>query len=48
MFAKDINSFTYVLPSACYFENNIEKINEGAPLRLRRISNSDQDLKRVI
>ena len=35
-FAKDTNSFTYVLPSTCFRKNNIERIPQGVALRLRR------------
>ena len=36
VFAKDTNSFTYVLPSTCFCKNNIERIPQGVALRLRR------------
>ena len=41
-FAKDTDSFTYVLPSTCFSKNNIENIAKGAALRLRRICDSDE------
>ena len=40
-FAKDTDSFIYVLPSTCFPKNNIENILKGVALRLRRICDSD-------
>ena len=39
-FAKDTNSFSYVLPSTCFPNNNVENISKGAALRLRRVCDS--------
>ena len=39
VFAKDTDSFTYVLPSTCFPKNNIENIPKGAALRLRKMRN---------
>ena len=36
VFAKDTNSFTYVLPGTCFHKNNIERIPQGVAFRLRR------------
>ena len=42
VFPKDIDSFTYVLPSLCFPKNNIERIRKGVALRLRRIFKSNE------
>ena len=42
MFAKDTNSFTYVLLITCFPKNNIESIANGAALDLRTIWNSNR------
>ena len=42
VYAKPMNSFTYVLPSTCYPERNINNISKSIALRLRRICYSDQ------
>ena len=41
LFAKDTDSFTCVLPSTCFPQNNIENIHKGVALRLRRICDSE-------
>ena len=46
VFAKDTDSFTYVLPSTCYPKNNIENIPKGVALRLRRICDSDEKFEK--
>ena len=46
MFAKDIDSFTYVLPSTCFPKNIIENIPKGVALRLRRIRDSDEKFEK--
>ena len=46
MFAKDTDSFTYVLPSTCFPKNNIENIPKGVALRLRRICDSDEKFEK--
>ena len=42
VYAKPTNSFTYLLPSACYPKNSINKIPKGIALRLRRLRDSDE------
>ena len=42
VFAKDTESFTYVLPSTCFPKNNIENISKSVALCLRRICDSDE------
>ena len=42
VFAKDTNSFTYVLPRTCLPKNNIETIPKGVALCVRRICDSDE------
>ena len=46
VFAKDTNSFTYVLPSTCFPKSNIESIPKGVTLRLRWICYSDKKFKK--
>ena len=46
VFAKDTDSFTYVLPSTCFPKNNIENIPKGVALRLRRICDSDEKFEK--
>ena len=46
VFAKDTDSFWYVLPSACFPKNNIENIPKGVALDLRRISDSDEKFEK--
>ena len=46
MFVKDTNNFTYVFPSTCFSKNNIENILKGVALCLRKISHSDEKLKK--
>ena len=46
MFAKDTDSFTYVLPSRCFPKNNIEHIPKSLALHLRRICNSDEKFEK--
>ena len=48
VFAKDTNSFTYVLPSTCFLKNNIESIPKGVVLCLRRICDSDEKFEKHI
>ena len=42
VFAKDTNSFMYVLPSTCFPKYNIENIPKSVALCLRRICDSDE------
>ena len=42
VFAKDTNSFTYVLPRTCLPKSNIETIPKGVALCVRRICDSDE------
>ena len=42
VFAKNINRFTYVLPSLYFPKNNIASIPKDVALRLRRIFDSDE------
>ena len=42
VYAKPTNSFTYLLPSACYPKNSINKIPKEIALRLRRLCDSDE------
>ena len=46
VFAKDTDSFTYVLPSTCFPKNNIENIPKGVALRLSRICDSDEKFEK--
>ena len=46
MFAKDTDSFTYVLPSTYFPKNNIENFPKAVAFRLRRICNSDEKFKK--
>ena len=46
VFAKDTDSFTYVLSSTCFPKNNIENIPKGVALRLRRICDSDEKFEK--
>ena len=48
VFAKDTNSFTYVLPSTCFLKNNIESIPKGVVSCLRRICDSDEKFEKHI
>ena len=48
VFAKDTNSFTYVLPSTCLLKNNIESIPKSVVLCLRRICDSDEKFEKHI
>ena len=41
VYSKPTNSFTYVMPTTCYPNRNIENVPEGVALRLRRICDSD-------
>ena len=43
VFAKDTNSFTYVLPSTCFPKNNVPK---GVALHLRRICDFDKKFEK--
>ena len=45
-FAKDTDSFTYVLPSTCFPKNNIENIPKDVALRLRRICDSNEKFEK--
>ena len=45
-FAKDTESFTYVLPSMCFPKNNLESIPKGVALRRRRICDSDEKFEK--
>ena len=42
VFAKPINSFTYVLPTSCYPRKSINNIPHGITLRLRHICDTDE------
>ena len=46
VFAKDTDSFTYVLPSTCFIKNNIENIPKSVASHLRRICNSDEKFEK--
>ena len=46
VFAKDTDSFTYVLPSTCFPKNNIENIPKGVAVRLRRICDSNEKFEK--
>ena len=37
VYSNSTNSFTYILPPACYPVKNINKVPQGTALRLRRI-----------
>ena len=43
VYAKPTNIFTYTLSSTCYPKQNINKVPNGTALRLRRISDSDEN-----
>ena len=47
VFAKDANSFTYIIPSTCFLTNNIESIHKTFALRLRRIWDSDKKIEKL-
>ena len=42
VFAKPINSFTYVLPTSCYPRKSLNNVPCGIALRLRRICDTDE------
>ena len=46
VFAKNTDSFTYVLPSTCFPKNNTENIPKGVALCLRRICDSDEKFEK--
>ena len=46
VFVKDIDSFTYVLPSTCFPKKNIENIHKGVALHLRRICYSKEKFEK--
>ena len=46
VFAKDTESFTYVLPSMCFPKNNTENIPKGVALLLRKICDSDEKFEK--
>ena len=46
MFAKDTDSFTYVLPGKCFPKNNNENIPKGVALRFRKIRDSDKKVEK--
>ena len=46
VFAKDTDSFTYVLPRTCFPKNNIENIPKSVAVRLRRICDSDEKFEK--
>ena len=46
VFAKDTETFTYVLPSTGFPQNSIERIPKGVDLHLRRICNSDEKFEK--
>ena len=46
VFAKDTNSFTYVLSSMCFPKSNIESIPKGVTLHLRWICYSDKKFEK--
>ena len=46
VFAKDTNSFIYVLPSTCFPNNNIENIPKRVTLRLRRIFDAEEKFEK--
>ena len=43
-FAKPTNSWTYVLPTSCYFRKTLNNIPHGIALRLRRIFDTDEKI----
>ena len=47
VFAKDANSFTYIIPSTCFLTNSIESIHKTLALRLRRIWDSDKKIEKL-
>ena len=46
VFAKNTDSFTYVLPSTCFPRSNIESIPKSVALSLRRICDSDKKFEK--
>ena len=42
VYAKETNSFTYVMPSTCYPNKNINNVPYGVALRLRRICDTEE------
>ena len=46
VFAKDTDSFTYVLHSTCFPKNNIENFHKGVALRFRRIYDCDKKFEK--
>ena len=47
MFAKDTDSFTYVLPCTSFPKNNTENIPKGVALRLRWICDCDGKFEKL-
>ena len=45
VFSKSTNSFAYIMPFTCSPRRNIEKVQEGAALRPRRICDTDNKIK---
>lgn len=45
VFRKSTNSFAYIMPFTCSPRRNIEKVQEGAALRLRWICDTDNKIK---
>ena len=45
-FAKDTDSFTYVLTSTCFPESNVERILKDDALRFRQICDSDEKFEK--
>ena len=46
VFAKNTDSFTYVLPSTCFPRSNTESIPNGVALSLRWICDSDKKFEK--
>ena len=46
MFAKDTDSFTYVLRSGCIPKSKIESISKGVGLCLKRVCDSDEKFEK--
>ena len=46
MFAKDTDSFTYILRSGCIPKSKIESISEGVGLCLKRVCDSDEKFEK--
>ena len=44
VFAKPINSFTYVLPTSCCLRKTLNNIPHGIALRLRHICDTDEKI----